>query len=166
MVFHRAELPLHGPQRKRAPPPLLIVRAPPRYPRGLRLRSRHLTFDQVRRLEAHPELREHIEPVPRQRLLEPLREMGGRRFVHEPQLAMQSLERALGIGVRGVSVRRLEFAVPRRLVLLCQAAQHVLALVPLAALHRHVVAEYVSDGRAQPLRPIEHDEHDEHYEHD
>ena len=68
---------------------------------------------------------------------------------------MKSLERALGVRIRRLRVRRLQLASPGGLVPLREIAHHVLALVPLAALDRHV-ATHVADRRAESLRPIEH----------
>lgn len=54
-------------------------------------------------------------------------------------------------------VGRLELPAPHRLVVLREIAHDVLALVPLAALHRHVTEDVAHRG-AEPLRSIEHDE--------
>ena len=63
MILDAAELPFGRPERRRAPPRLLIARAPARDAAGLRLQSGHHTLDQVRRLETHAKRREHVEAV-------------------------------------------------------------------------------------------------------
>lgn len=80
----------------------------------------------------------------------------GRRLVDLAQVRHEFLQRALGIGVARVRIRGLQFAAPEDLQRFRQIAHHVLALVPLTALHRHVLAEHVAHGRPESLRAVEH----------
>lgn len=122
-----------------------------------RLQARHPALDQVHRFEAPAELPQHAEPVERQRFLQPFGETRRCGDVQQPKLALQSIEGALGVGVRRVCVRRLQLAAPRDVIGLREIAYHIFTRVPLAPLHGHV-AEHILHRRAEALRPVEHDE--------
>ena len=55
MTLHAAKLPFRRPARSRAPPQLLVARAPVRHTARLRLQPRHVALDQVRGLDSHAE---------------------------------------------------------------------------------------------------------------
>src|SRR6185312_5478507 len=79
--LHPTELSLEGPQCRRAPAQLLIARAPARHAMRLGLESRHHTLDQIRRLETHAELREHVESMEREGFLKAFGEARGGRLI-------------------------------------------------------------------------------------
>lgn len=122
------------------------------------LHSRVDRFEQVRRLQADPQLREDAQPMQGQRLLEAFVETRRRRGIEEPQFLthrLHGLERPV---VGRVLTRRLELAPNRRPVRLGQIAHDVLALVPLTAGKHRRGPEYLGDRRVEPLDAIRDDQ--------
>ena len=140
-------------------PALLLVRAAPV------IDLPHPLFDEavqglkaVRRFQTHPELREDPEAVEGQGLLQPLQQTPGGRLVGEPERLVQPEQRGPRFRVDRLLVGGLELAPPGDPVALRQIRHDVLALVPLAALHRRLGPEDGADRRPQPLGAVHHAE--------
>ena len=103
-------------QGRCTPAQFLITRAPPRHALCFALELRHHVLDQVRRLETHAERGDDAETMQRQRLVEAFGQAIRRGRVEHKQLLVQSLERMLRFGVRGVRIGRLQFVAPEDLL--------------------------------------------------
>jgi hypothetical protein len=87
-VFYAAETSRRRPERRRTPPELLIARAPACHAQGVCFQPHHHALDQGRGLEAHTQLGEHVEPVERERFLQPFRQACHCRPIHHAEFAM------------------------------------------------------------------------------
>ena len=106
--------------------------------------------------ERAPQFLEQTQPMKRQRLLKTLIQTAHRRSVQQAQLRSNPRHRRIGFGVGGLIVSALELLPERGLFAGWQIAHHVLAFVPLAALHGGLVAEDLVDRLAQTLGAVDH----------
>ena len=118
----------------------------------------HDAFDQIRGVGNAAQIVVQPEAVQRQCFFEAFFQTPCRRSIPCLEVGDEALQRALRIVVRAVRIRGLEFPPPLRVFRFREIAQDILSFVPRTVLHRHVVAEHITDGRAQSLRAIEHDE--------
>src|SRR5712692_6943277 len=118
-------------QRGCQPSLLLLAVAPMIDSRCPILHARVNGLEDVRRLQADPQLAEEAEPVERQRLLKALIQTCRSRSIEEREFGAQLAQRALRRLVRRVFVRGLELPPHGGTVSLREICEHVLALMPL-----------------------------------
>ena len=112
----------------------------------------------VGRLQRTANPREHAESMQGQRLLEPFVQARNRRLVELVQLSPHRFQVPLRLLVGGPLVGSLQTSTPGLLLGAWQVRDHILSLVPLAALDKHLAPEHRRHCRLQPLGAVDHDQ--------
>ena len=115
----------------------------------------HEALDAIGSLQTLPQLIEEPEPVQRQGLLQALLDGACRLPIDLLQLSVKTGKPLFGRLVGRFLISPLKFPTPRFLVGLRQITDYVLALMPLASLDLGALAEYLIDGLAKPLAPVD-----------
>lgn len=105
------------------------------------------------------QLRWRIQPMQRERLLQPFRQAACRTGVYLPEFPQNSLQGFLGRGIVRLVVGLGQFAVLVCGFLIGKVPAHVPPLVDLTPLHQAAITAVSSQGRAKGPATVEHGQH-------